>query len=1004
MVNLSLFAGYSQALTQLTYIQAWGSSAVIASSSIAHIAVGQNNNVYITDTTNHRIKVFDFDGNLQYQFGSEGWSTPGKFKFPTGIAVSSANNYIYVADSANHRIQYFSEGGVFVGEFGGSGNQNGQFSYPNGITINSLGDIYVADSLNNRVQVFSSTGQFKFTFGSLGSSTGQMRYPMDVAITQNGDLFVTDLANHRIQKFKSNGAFLAEIGSYGGGIEQFVYPKGIASSPLGTVFVADTGNHKIEKFNSSGVYLSSVGTGINGVQFNSAQDLAVASNGHVFIADSGNKNVIVFANDGSYVAQFSYDDNENDGKFNSPAGINYSHNQTKIFVADTGNNRIQVFNRDGQFIDKFGEYGDGNGQFNEPISIDEDSSGKIYIVDRGNNRIQIFSATGNYISQINDISGVGDGFFYAGGIAISKQDKIYVVDIWSAKIKEYDLNGNFVDEFGEYGNNQTQFTNLSDVAVDDSGNIYVSDTDNNRIQVFSSAYQFLRGFGLQGQGDGELNSPKGLDIKGDNIFVTDSDNSRIQVFDLNGNYISQIGRSGTNSSEFSSPDGITVDVDDYIYVADTGNNRIQKFKKSSISDPVIGGGGNGSGGGSSIVGSSTGEVTPPEIIVLIIPIDPIITTELPFVQQQEIVETITNNNSFIPKPIREIVSNTRDSINANITAPLSSIVASVEEITPEPIRVYAPKTIMTSGLLFGSVAMITDNLFGAPFAFSQLIFYPSRIWASLLALFGITKRRRPWGSVYDTITKFPIDPVHLELVNKDGYVVAKTMTDIYGRYSFNVAPGHYMLRPKKEGYVFPSLILAHMTRDEIYKNLYFGNYFQIKYAGEMISKNIPMDRSKMDWKEFAEADQKILNWIAKRDDIIGNITNILFVLGFIISGFALLLAPGPYNIIIFFMYIIMLLLRRAGANPSKLGKITDGSSKNPLAFAIVRVFSVKLGNEVVRKVTNKYGQFFCPVPDGEYYLSFDRKNQNGTYTEASKKERIEVNRGVISGKWSAVFQ
>ena len=171
----------------------------------------------------------------------------------------------------------------------------------------------------------------------------------------------------------------------------------------------------------------------------------------------------------------------------------------------------------------------------------------------------------------------------------------------------------------------------------------------------------------------------------------------------------------------------------------------------------------------------------------------------------------------------------------------------------------------------------------------------------------------------------------------------------------------------------------------------------------MINKNIPMDRQKIDWREFMEEDQKILTWIARRDEMITKASRILFVSGFIISLLALLFAPRTYTVVVFALYIFMYILRRSGANPSKLGKVIDHKTKAPLSFAIVRVFSVKLGNEVVRKATNKFGQFFCPVPDGEYYLSFDRRNTNGTYTEATKKELVHINKGVVSGRWEASF-
>jgi hypothetical protein len=310
---------------------------------------------------------------------------------------------------------------------------------------------------------------------------------------------------------------------------------------------------------------------------------------------------------------------------------------------------------------------------------------------------------------------------------------------------------------------------------------------------------------------------------------------------------------------------------------------------------------------------------------------------------------------------------------------------------------------MTSGLLVGSIAMITDNFFAMPLSFPQLLLFPARIWSQLMMLLGIKKRRRPWGAVYDTTTKQPLDPVYLELVNTEGKVVSKAVTDVYGHYSFKVTPGHYMLRPRKQGYIFPSLVLAHTEQDEVYMDLYFGNYFEIGQTGEMISKNVPMDPSEINWREFIKQDQKLLNWLIRREKIISNISNTFYILGFVVTALALFFTPQPYTVITFLLYVFMYVLRRAGVHPSKIGKVTDKVTGLPLSFAIVRVFSANLGNEVIRKVTNKFGQFFCAVPDGKYFLSFDRKNENGTYTEASKKEYIEIKKGIIAGRWQAEF-
>src|SRR6266480_3478908 len=118
------------------------------------VAVDSNQNLYVVDTGNQRIQVFDATGNFKFTFGRSG-SGNGRFSLPRGIAVDSSQN-IYVTDSGNHRIQVFDSAGNFKFRFGNSGAGNGQFNFPRGVAVDSSQNIYVADGGNHRIQVFDS--------------------------------------------------------------------------------------------------------------------------------------------------------------------------------------------------------------------------------------------------------------------------------------------------------------------------------------------------------------------------------------------------------------------------------------------------------------------------------------------------------------------------------------------------------------------------------------------------------------------------------------------------------------------------------------------------------------------------------------------------------------------------------------------------------------------------------------------------------------------------------
>jgi sugar lactone lactonase YvrE len=135
------------------------------------VAVDSKGDVYVTDVfINNRIQKFDSDGNFIRKWGSGG-KGDGQFNALWGICVDS-DDMVYVADTSNHRIQKFDSDGNFLGWWGlddlgdtkwhpketgripdiYGGNGDGQFVKPDGVAVDSEGNIYVADTLNDRIQ------------------------------------------------------------------------------------------------------------------------------------------------------------------------------------------------------------------------------------------------------------------------------------------------------------------------------------------------------------------------------------------------------------------------------------------------------------------------------------------------------------------------------------------------------------------------------------------------------------------------------------------------------------------------------------------------------------------------------------------------------------------------------------------------------------------------------------------------------------------------------------
>eukprot|EP00731_Ephydatia_muelleri_P008406 Em0004g744a len=240
---------------------------------------------------------------------------------PYCVAIHD-NGDIYVG-SADHCIYVFDQTGQLKNTIGSSGNGDGQFSSPYGISIK--GDVlYVADSGNHRVQKLTSSGKFLHKFGQQGSGQGQFNGPVGVIIDSNNKLIVSDCNNHRIQIFNENGGWLLTIHGKGSGNHSFRSPWGLALDPQGNIHVAAFGSNVIKVFSKEGVYVRMYGDP------NGPRGLAIDGEGYSLVSENSGHCLSIYDPEGNKIHTV--------GNLKYPWGTALDPRDGSVFIANYGAN------------------------------------------------------------------------------------------------------------------------------------------------------------------------------------------------------------------------------------------------------------------------------------------------------------------------------------------------------------------------------------------------------------------------------------------------------------------------------------------------------------------------------------------------------------------------------------------------------------------------------------------------------------------------------------------
>jgi DNA-binding beta-propeller fold protein YncE len=218
---------------------------------------------------------------------------------PSDVAVGSEGR-VYVVDSRNHQVAVFDANGARVASLGVMGGEEGQLLNPLGVGAGPNGAVWVADKGNERIVMFDDRGRSRKALEL--EADGEDIVPVDIAIGPGGrELFITSNNTHQVVVFSNKGEFLRAWGGEGEDNGQFIYPATIDIDPAGNVYVVDVINARVQKFDAAGTHLLTIGKrGGKAGTFYRPKGVAVDDAGNIYVSDSFLGVVQVFSPDGEF--------------------------------------------------------------------------------------------------------------------------------------------------------------------------------------------------------------------------------------------------------------------------------------------------------------------------------------------------------------------------------------------------------------------------------------------------------------------------------------------------------------------------------------------------------------------------------------------------------------------------------------------------------------------------------------------------------------------------------
>jgi hypothetical protein len=547
------------------------------------LAIDSNDNLYIADTGDNRIRMVsaanghisafagtgDECGSPVAACGDGGDAVDADLNSPQGVAVDEDDN-VYIADTEDYRIRVVSGDDGTISNFSGSGTRgsttwdndggataDAHVSSPVGIYADTDGAVYVAEQGADKIRKFASgvastlAGTTGVGSPADGSNAVDARLMAVGNVTGDaaGNVYFSDgtvvrivTPDGRIGRFAGGGTSCDVTDPCGdGGFARdatFHAVTGIAVDDVGNVYVADAQQNRVRRIAPDGIITAFAGNGIacttptlpcgdggaaTDAEFKTPIGLSWGD-GALFVADSGDERIrkvattgdhdsdIVTAVAGTGTAGDSGDGADaTDAEFHTPSDV-YWKDASHIFVADTANHRVRVF-ADGGNVDAFagtgvqGFSGDGSdavdAKLNQPAGLAYHGT-TLYIADRNGKRVRsvtggtIDTFTGGGIHDFWADSGLdADHARYYAPKALAwdpASDSLYIAEPEIHQVRKFSGGAeSIVAGDGVAGWELSSLTarlgSPTSVAVDGNGNIYIADVAANRILMLNLGVQ-----------------------------------------------------------------------------------------------------------------------------------------------------------------------------------------------------------------------------------------------------------------------------------------------------------------------------------------------------------------------------------------------------------------------------------------------------------------------------------------------------------------------------------